>query len=122
MKPVLAKDKEDEKVVKKGKEEAIAEEKKAKLAVEASESQKRVENKVRNIDLQLDLEKPERDSGISNKLPQQGHKQPQPQPQPSKAVKDEPHGEKPGKLKCISGHSVQSLGIFLDLCIFVLFL
>lgn len=101
MKPVAAKDKDDEKMTKRGTEAAVivgGEEKRAKLTIEEPESQKRVENKVKNIDLQLDLEKPERDTGISNKLPQQAHKQHQ-LPSSSKAAKEEPHGEK------TTGHS-----------------
>ena len=123
MKPALAKDKEDEKVVKMGKEEAVivgAEEKRPKMAVEESESQKRLEN-VRNIDLQVDLEKPERDTGMNNKLPQQVHKQQQQQPPPSKAAKEEPYGEKTGKLngfRLSSSWLGQWLGIFFALSLF----
>lgn len=102
MKPTSAKDKDGEKLSKMGSEAAVitgGEEKRAKFTIEEPESQKRVENKVRNIDLQFDLEKPERDSGMSNKHPQQqGHKQHQ-LPSSSKAAKDEPHGEKTGEFK-----------------------
>ncbi|XP_038724144.1 protein TIME FOR COFFEE-like isoform X2 [Tripterygium wilfordii] len=60
---------------------AEVEEKAAKMAAEV-ESQKRVVNKERNIDLQLDLEKSERDSGAAaslsgNKPHQNGQKQQQ---------------------------------------------
>lgn len=96
MKSASAKDKDDEKVSKMGSEAPVisgGEEKRAKLTMEEPESQRRVENKVRNIDLQFDLEKAERDSGMNNK---QGHKQHQ-LPSSSKAAKDEPHGEKTGE-------------------------
>ncbi|KAJ4722430.1 Protein TIME FOR COFFEE [Melia azedarach] len=77
-KPVV---KDDEKEVKIVKDDASveAEEKKAKSIAEESESQKPVVVKERNIDLHLDLEKSERDSGTGsltgNKLHQQGQRQ-----------------------------------------------
>lgn len=80
--------KEDEKVVKIVKEDVAVEgeRKKAKTIAEESESQKPVVGKERNIDLQLDLEKSDRDSGTSsvngNKLQQHVQKQQQ-QPPPS---------------------------------------
>ncbi|CAK9161627.1 unnamed protein product [Ilex paraguariensis] len=68
-----------------------AEERKVKSAVEEVQLQKPVENKVRNIDLQLDLEKPERESG-NNKFQHQAQKQQQ--PPPPKATGEESHSEK----------------------------
>lgn len=92
---MVAKDKHDEKMVKIGKENGVnvgADEKKVKSAGEDTELPKRGENKPRIIDLQLDLEKPERENGAGNKL-QAVHKQQQPL---GKASKEE-HAEKSGK-------------------------
>ncbi|XP_044499764.1 protein TIME FOR COFFEE isoform X2 [Mangifera indica] len=83
MKPVV---KEDEKVVKMVKEDVAVdgEQKKVKTIAEESESQKPVVVKERNIDLQLDLEKSDRDGGTvslnGNKLQQHVHKQQQHSP------------------------------------------
>uniref|UniRef100_A0A5B7ASJ5 Protein TIME FOR COFFEE n=1 Tax=Davidia involucrata TaxID=16924 RepID=A0A5B7ASJ5_DAVIN len=86
----------DEKAAKIGKEDVEPEEKAAKLMVEEAESQKSVVNKERNIDLQLDLEKPDREnctgSASGNKLHQ--HVPKQQQQQPAKVKKEEPHTEK----------------------------
>lgn len=94
MKPNI---KEDEKAVKMVKDDANveAEENKAKTKTEESESQKPVVAvKERNIDLQLDLEKNERDSATgsltSNKLhhvQKQQQQQQQPTSVPEKAGK-----------------------------------
>ncbi|KAA8527584.1 hypothetical protein F0562_034701 [Nyssa sinensis] len=96
----MAKDKEDEKVVKIGKDDlgtVQPEETKAKTMVEEAESQKSV-NKVRYIDLQFDSEKPDRESctGITsgNKIHQHAPKQQQQQQQPTKVTKEEPHSER----------------------------
>lgn len=92
--------KDDEKEVKIVKDDASveAEEKKAKSIAEESESQKPVVVKERNIDLHLDLEKSERDSGTGsltgNKLHQQGQRQ---QAQPPLTVP-----EKTGNIKVLS--------------------
>uniref|UniRef100_A0A5B7AP23 Protein TIME FOR COFFEE n=1 Tax=Davidia involucrata TaxID=16924 RepID=A0A5B7AP23_DAVIN len=90
-----AKDKEDE-AVKIGKDNSAnmePEEKKVKMMVEEAESQKPVINKERNIVLQLDLEKPDRESvtgsAIGNRVHQHVAKQ-----QPTKVTKEEPHTEK----------------------------
>lgn len=95
MKSAAVKDKDDDKVSKMGSEATVitgGEEKRAKLSMEEPELQR---NKVRNIDLQFDLERGERDSGMNNK---QGHKQHhQLPPSSSKAAKDEPQGEKSGE-------------------------
>lgn len=93
---MVEKDKPDEKMVKVAKENGAnvgGDEKNVKSAVEDLEPLKRAENKGRIIDLQLDLEKPERENGSGNKLQQPAHKQQQP---PLKASKEEPHTEKPG--------------------------
>uniref|UniRef100_A0A2P2MG54 Protein TIME FOR COFFEE n=1 Tax=Rhizophora mucronata TaxID=61149 RepID=A0A2P2MG54_RHIMU len=78
--------KEGEKALKIGKEDINVEpeEKKAKLMAEEVESQKPIVNKERNIDLQLDLEKTDGDSGIvtvsGNKSQQNVQKLQQQQP------------------------------------------
>lgn len=78
--------KEDEKVVKMVKEDVAVdgEQKKVKTIAEESESQKPVVVKERNIDLQLDLEKSDRDGATvslnGNKLQQHVHKQQQHSP------------------------------------------
>ncbi|CAI9118515.1 OLC1v1020097C2 [Oldenlandia corymbosa var. corymbosa] len=95
MKPV---DKQDEKMAKIVNENGNfgADEKKVKSALEDFEALKRAENKGRSIDLQLDLEKPERENGPGNKL-QPAHK-PHQQQQPSlKGSKEEPHTERAGQ-------------------------
>lgn len=88
MKPVV---KDDATAVKTVKEDTSveAEVKKVKTTVEESESQKPVVSKERNIDLQLDLEKSDRDSGtgsltgnkINQHVQKQHHQQPQPVPE-----------------------------------------
>ncbi|XP_044484809.1 protein TIME FOR COFFEE-like isoform X3 [Mangifera indica] len=83
MKPTVE---EDEKVVKTVKEDVVTdgEPKKAKAIVEESESPKPVVGKERNIDLQLDLEKSDQNSGTvsldGNKLQQHVQKQQQQPP------------------------------------------
>ncbi|XP_057467575.1 protein TIME FOR COFFEE-like isoform X1 [Actinidia eriantha] len=67
----MTKDKEDKKAVKCGKDEHVTaepEQKKAKLTAEQGELEKSVVSKERNIDLQLDLDKLDRDMGTSNSL------------------------------------------------------
>ncbi|KAJ0093186.1 hypothetical protein Patl1_25394 [Pistacia atlantica] len=91
MKPMV---KEDEKVVKIAKDVVVEDEqKKAKTIAEESESQKPVVGKERIIDLQLDLEKSDRDSGTAsvngNKLQQHVQKQQQ-QPPPLVPEKNAP--------------------------------
>lgn len=78
---------EDEKTVKTSKEEAVnvVKEKAKTVAAEETDSQKpAVVHKDRNIDLQLDLEKTDRDSGTAsvsgNKLHHHVQKHPQPHP------------------------------------------
>lgn len=90
---------EGEKVVKIGKDEAMnaePEEKKAKSIVDEAEPHKSIVNKERIIDLQLDLEKHDRDTGNgsvgSSKLNQHTPKQLQ---QP-RALKEEQNTEKTG--------------------------
>ncbi|KAL5785510.1 hypothetical protein ACOSQ2_007902 [Xanthoceras sorbifolium] len=88
MKPVV---KEDERAVKTVNEDASVEVevKKVKNTAEESESQKPVVIKERNIDLQLDLEKSDRDSGtgsltgnkINQHVQKQHHQQPPPIPE-----------------------------------------
>ncbi|KAJ9700315.1 hypothetical protein PVL29_005893 [Vitis rotundifolia] len=94
MKPMV---KEGEKVVKIGKDEAMnaePQEKKAKSIVDEAEPHKSIVNKERIIDLQLDLEKHDRDTGNgsvgSSKLNQHAPKQLQ---QP-RALKEEQNTEK----------------------------
>lgn len=86
----------DEKEIKIVKDDASveAEEKKAKIVAEESESQKPVVGKDRNVDLQFDLEKSDRDSGsgtgglTGNKQQQHVQKQQQqPPPVPEKTGK-----------------------------------
>lgn len=83
MKPTVE---EDEKVVKTVKKDVVTdgEPKKAKAIVEESESPKPVVGKERNIDLPLDLEKSDQDSGTvslnGNKLQQHVQKQQQQPP------------------------------------------
>lgn len=93
-------DKEDEKGVSvSGKDGSSNVEKKG----EEAESQKAIENKGRNIDLRLDLEKPERDgcggvnaaTGNKSQLQMQIPKQ---QQMPFKATKDEPFTDKSGNI------------------------
>ncbi|KAG8370187.1 hypothetical protein BUALT_Bualt14G0091100 [Buddleja alternifolia] len=97
LKPVVSKDKEDDKG-KSGKDNSAntaSEEKKGKGTGEEGESHKAIENKERNIDLRLDLEKLERDG---NKLQMQAQKQQQQQQQiPVKATREEPLTEKSGQ-------------------------
>ncbi|PHT38792.1 hypothetical protein CQW23_22365 [Capsicum baccatum] len=101
MKPVV-KEKDDERIGKAEKEEGRvsveAEEKKTKAAVEEINSHKISEgSRGRSINLDLDLEKPEKDSG-SQKLQQQQQQQQQQQPPPlQKATKDESVLEKTGQ-------------------------
>ena len=67
----MTKDKEDKKAVKCGKDKDVTaepEQKKAKLTVEQGKLEKPVVSKERNIDLQLDLEKLDRDMGTDNSL------------------------------------------------------
>ncbi|KAG5560138.1 hypothetical protein RHGRI_003430 [Rhododendron griersonianum] len=90
----LTRNKEGENAVKSGREEAVnaePEQKRAKVTVEEGESERKpvLVNKERKINLQLDLEKHERDVKLNPDV----HK-PQQQQQP-KPVKDElPHSEK----------------------------
>ncbi|KAL7144698.1 hypothetical protein ABFS83_07G029800 [Erythranthe nasuta] len=93
-----SKNKEDEK----GSTNVAAEEKKGTGLIEEAESHKEIENKGRNIDLHLDLEKHDRDgcAGINstvNKSQPQIHKQ-----MPFKPTKEEPPTDK-------SGHVTSSL-------------
>lgn len=98
-------EKDNERIGKAEKEEGIsveAEEKKTKAAaLEELNPHKTSEgSRGRNIDLQLDLEKPEKDSGVSSKFQQQSQKLQQQQhqpPPPQKATKEEPIIEKTGK-------------------------
>ncbi|KAL6971466.1 hypothetical protein U1Q18_031143 [Sarracenia purpurea var. burkii] len=80
---------EEEKPEKSGREEAVNVEpelKKAKPTSEAAgESERPFVSKERNLDLQLDLEKPERESGSANKLHQHLQKKEQ-----SKSTREEP--------------------------------
>lgn len=110
---MIGKDKPDEKMMLKVAKENGAnvggDEKKVKSAVADLEPLKRAENKGRSIDLQLDLEKPERENGSGNKSQPPAHKQQQQQQPPLKASKEEPHTEKPGKLIWV-GHCFCSMG------------
>ena len=85
----MTKDKEDKKAVKCGKDEHVTaepEQKKAKLIAEQGELEKPVVSKERNIDLQLDLEKLDRDMGTDSSL--SGNKSNQPiQKQPLQSEK-----------------------------------
>lgn len=98
VRPMMSKDKEDEKAAKGGGDEAVnvaePELKKAKATVEEAESEKPppVLIKERNIDLHLDLEKTERDSSPGNKLQPHAHKHHQQQQQQLKI--EQPHTEK----------------------------
>lgn len=101
MKPSV-KEKDNERIGKAEKEEVIsveADEKKTKAAaLEELNPHKASEgSRGRNIDLQLDLERPEKDSGVSSKFQQQSQKLLQQQPPPQKATKEEPIIEKTGK-------------------------
>ncbi|GFZ22057.1 time for coffee [Actinidia rufa] len=85
----MTKDKEDEKAVKSCRAEDVTaepEQKKAKLIAEQGELEKPVVSKERNIDLQLDLEKLDRDMGTDSSL--SGNKSNQPiQKQPPQSEK-----------------------------------
>lgn len=101
MKPSV-KEKDNERIGKAEKEEVIsveADEKKTKAAaLEELNPHKASEgSRGRNIDLQLDLERPEKDSGVSSKFQQQSQKLLQQQPPPQKATKEEPIIEKTGR-------------------------
>lgn len=97
---------DDERIGKAEKDEGMvvsveAEEKKTKAAVEEINAHKISESsRGRNINLDLDLEKPEKDSGVSGKFQQHSQKlqQHQPPPPPQKATKEESVPEKTGKL------------------------
>ena len=85
----MTKDKEDEKAVKSCRDEDVTaepEQKKVKLIAEQGELEKPVVSKERNIDLQLDLEKLDRDMGTDSSL--SGNKSNQPiQKQPPQLEK-----------------------------------
>lgn len=111
----LTRNKEGENAVKSGREEAVnaePEQKRAKVTVEEGESERKPvlvdkerKDKERKINLQLDLEKHERDVKLNPDV----HK-PQQQQQP-KPVKDElPHSEKIGRLKILDWRKSFSVG------------
>ena len=91
------KDKEEDKAMKIGKEDGVnmeskePEEKKVKLMVEEAESQQPVViSKERIIDLQFDLEKPERESGLGSAGGHRLNHHAPKQQQQLKATKEEP--------------------------------
>lgn len=112
MKPVMVSEKEEEKV-------KCRKDDSSNVGVEDNEGKgraeedKRIEIKGRNTDLQIDLEKPERDGNAAtvNKLNQQ---------LPTKATKEEPQAEKYGmSIRCHWFHDLKSI---LALCSTPLFL
>ena len=97
---------EGEKMVKTGKDEVMnaeTEEKKAKSLVDEAEPHKLIVNKERNIDLQLDLEKHDRDTGngsVGCSKPNQHVLKQQQQP---KALKEEQNTDKTGNYMFFKG-------------------
>lgn len=97
LKPVVSKDKEDDKGESRKDRSAnvTAEDNRGKATEQEDETHKAIESKGRNIDLQLDLEKPERDesAGVNASGNKATQKQQQ-QQMPIKATKEEPLTEK----------------------------
>lgn len=93
----MIKDKEDNKVGKTSKEETVIQlnEKRAKVITEEVESQNSSINKERNIDLQFDLEKPDRE--INKLLPHQVLKSQLPSPKAT-LREEQPRTDKVGEL------------------------